>query len=127
MSQFILLFSAGGPGEYDDHIMVECTGRKLALQEALAAKLVTPDQLRRHRNGPCDLAWYEVTAGDEIVFTIDEWVWHNNQPSYLRRQRLTYVIPAGTLPDPPLDLDDTFFQRQDNLQEYYGEHAAQKH
>ncbi len=126
MSQFILLFSTGGPGDYDDHVEVGCTGRKLTLKEAQEHKLVTPDQLRRHRYGPSDKAWYEVEPGDEIVFIIDEWVWEGDEPRYPRYQRLTYVIPAAGLANPPVDLDEPFF-RQRSLHEYYGDHAAQKH
>jgi hypothetical protein len=126
MSQFILLFSTGGPGDYDDHIEVECTGRKLTLQQAQDRNLVTQDQLRRHRNGPYDKAWYEVKPGDEIVFTIDEWVWEGDEPRYPRYQKLTYVVPPDGLSNPPIDLDDIFFRRLGDLREYYGENAAQK-
>lgn len=127
MLQFILLFSTGGPGDYDDHVEAECTGRKLTLEEAQDLGLVTLDQLRRHHYGPSDQAWYEVKPGDEIVFTIDEWVWEGDEPRYPLHQRLTYVVPTAGLLNPPVDLDDIFFRRSGGLREYYGKHAAQKH
>ena len=129
MPQFILLFSTGDAGHYDDHIEVECSGRKLTTEEALALRLVTRGQLSRHRLAiSYDLAWYEVKPGDEIIFDVDQWVWENEEENrgYLLHQRLTFVVPPNGLLNPPVDLDE-FFRQPGELHEYYGEHATQKH
>ena len=65
--------------------------------------------------------------GDEIVFTIAEWVWESDERGYPRSQRLTYIVPPDGLSNPPVDLDETFYRRPGSLHEYFGEHAAQKH
>lgn len=126
MSQLVLLYSTGSGDDFEDRIDVECTGRRLTLDEAQERKLVTPDQLRRYGKGPRDRAWFEVESGDEVVFNITGWVGHDNESSYLCTQRLTYVIPPKGLPDPPVDLDETIFRRRESLHEYYAKHADQK-
>lgn len=127
MSQLILLFSTGGHGDYDTHVDVECSGRKLTTQEAQGKNLVSPDQLYQYRLVmPHDSAWYEVEPGDEIIFTISEWSGDDDK-GYWLNQRLTYVVPENGLLNPPVNLDDIFSRWFGGLPEYYGAHAAQKH
>jgi len=98
MSQYILLNSYFGCSDYTFN--VECSGRYLDKNEVLSQKLVTSDQLRRHKESDYTKEWYEVNPSDTI--TVEHF--YDDEPQ-INRKRI-FRVPQSGMPSPNTNLDN---------------------
>ena len=92
----VVIFLGSYMGMSDFMFTVDCSGRKLSIEEVFEKGLCDDDILRRHQRSDFSQEWYEVTEGDQIKIC---W-WEN-----LRDEETTFIIPAE-LPNPPQNPDD---------------------